>query len=187
MRDFLCESTSPLAFATLAWAVRNSPPAACPCATTRPPAESNHCLEMGPQGNVGRAPRHCKGLGPNLRLRTVNDAALVRARYCCGPHNRAGSCVFPPITERRMRFAGLALQVLGTGFGFLALMETRQLFRLPSFADSAREWIKRRPRSQVVVPLTGTAVMTSAGSAKLSLWSNTGPELDTAQRINAWL
>jgi hypothetical protein len=96
-----------------------------------------------------------------------------------------GVAFFPPITERRMRFAGLALQVLGTGFGFLALMETRQLFRLPSFADSAREWIKRRPRSQVVVPLTGTAVMTSAGSAKLSLWSNMGPELDTAQRINA--
>ena len=92
---------------------------------------------------------------------------------------------WPPIAWPRMYLIGLLLQLVGIGLGVPALTKTRKLFGLLSFSDSVREWLKRRPRSPVIVALTGTVGMTSVGSAKLSIWSGMGPELEMAQRIDA--
>jgi hypothetical protein len=91
-----------------------------------------------------------------------------------------------PIYWPRMYLTGLALQLGGICLGIPALIKTRKLFGLPSFADSVREWQKRRPqRSHIIMPLTGVAMTASLGAVKLSLWSAMDPGLDTAKRIDA--
>jgi hypothetical protein len=76
---------------------------------------------------------------------------------------------WPPTNWQRMYLTGLFLQLVVICLGIPALIKTRKLFDLPSFADSVREWFKRRPKSQVIVPLTGVGMAAWLGSGKLSL------------------
>jgi len=93
--------------------------------------------------------------------------------------------LWPPITERCVRLTALALQIVGTGSGFLALSSTRRLFGVRSFAANMRQWWQSRPRRNVTAELKGTAISMSGGTATLSAWANMGPELELAERLNA--
>lgn len=89
-----------------------------------------------------------------------------------------------PITEERIEHAGALLQLVGTGMGIWALSATRKLFKMPSLMDEVRAWIGRRPRN-ITVQLTGGTFGVSGGSARLSVWSAMGSDLDASTRIDA--
>lgn len=67
--------------------------------------------------------------------------------------------------EHRVRWTGLALQLLGIATVAIGLSETRKLFGRPSLLDAGREWFKRRPkiRQDVRVPITGVMATAEAG------------------------
>lgn len=89
-----------------------------------------------------------------------------------------------PVTEARIAHAGVILQLVGTSMGIWALRATRKLFKLLSLTDEARAWIRRRPRN-ITMQLSGGAFSVSGGSARMSVWSAMGSDLDATRRMDA--
>jgi hypothetical protein len=72
-----------------------------------------------------------------------------------------------------VRYAGLALQILGIATVVNGLRDRRLLFKRPSFVDHLATWLARRPRWDAkpqTISLSGTASIGISGSAKLSVW-----------------
>jgi hypothetical protein len=69
--------------------------------------------------------------------------------------------------------------------GFWALRATRKLFKLPSLMDEARAWIGRRPRRNITGQLETASFGVSVGSARNSVWSAMGADLDATRRMDA--
>jgi len=104
-----------------------------------------------------------------------------------------GSCLVPTFIppkspEDRLRYFGLAFQLLGILTVVRGLLARERLFRVRSLADSIRQWWRRRPRwtpgSHTVIAGTGSIGM-AGGEARLSTWQGVPPDADLPARVAA--
>ncbi len=96
--------------------------------------------------------------------------------------------LLPGTADDSVRYAGLALQILGIATVVHGLRDRRRLFNRPSLVDHLVTWVARRPcwgAKPQAVSLSGTATIGISGSAKLSVWRGTPPNATIEARLAA--
>lgn len=92
------------------------------------------------------------------------------------------------VTEPEVRYAGMALQLLGVGTVIFGIRATRKLFELPGIFDWTRDWIQR-------IPVLGGRISNISGhieagslvlaGARLQGTVSAGPDATIEQRLHA--
>lgn len=98
------------------------------------------------------------------------------------------SSLLPGKADDSVRYAGLALQILGIATVVHGLRDRRRLFNRPSLIDHLVSWVDKRPiwgaKPQTVsISMTGTIGI--SGSAKISVWRGTPPNATIEARLDA--
>jgi len=96
--------------------------------------------------------------------------------------------ILPGTPDDSVRYAGLALQILGIATVVNGLRDRRLLFKRPSLVDHLTTWLSRRPRWDAkpqTIFLSGTASVGISGSAKLSVWRGIPPDTPIEARLAA--
>lgn len=96
--------------------------------------------------------------------------------------------ILPGSAADRVRYSGLALQLLGIFTVVHGLSGRRRLFKRPSLMESIRIWYGRRPRCRREsqhITMSGTASMSITGSADLLLWRGTPKDASLAEKVEA--
>lgn len=94
--------------------------------------------------------------------------------------------VLPGSAADRVRYSGLALQLLGIFTVVHGLSGRRRLFKRPSLMESIRIWYGRRPRWRREgqhITVSGTASIGITGSADLLLWRGTPKDASLAEQV----
>jgi hypothetical protein len=94
----------------------------------------------------------------------------------------------PVTADDRVRYCGLALQLLGILIVVVGLVTRRRLFNHPSLADDMRGWLARRPRLGAkprTTHFSGTGGFSFGGGGKVSSWIDVPPEASTEDRLAA--
>lgn len=98
------------------------------------------------------------------------------------------SSQLPGSVDDRVRYCGLALQLLGIFTVVSGLRDKRRIFKRPSLLDQARCWLSRRPRwgtRSHAVSVTGAGGIGISGTAKVSVWRGTPPDATVEARLAA--
>ncbi len=94
----------------------------------------------------------------------------------------------PGTVDDRVRYCGLALELLGIFTVVSGLREKRLLFKRPGLLDHVCSWLARRPRWGARTQTLSASLFANAqafGTAKLSVWQGTSPEASAEARLAA--
>lgn len=94
----------------------------------------------------------------------------------------------PGTAEDRVRYCGLALQLLGISIVAWGLRDRRLLFNLPSPLDNLRGYLRQFPRwgaKPQTINIIGTGGILVGGSGKVSVWIGVPPGASIEDRLAA--
>jgi len=94
----------------------------------------------------------------------------------------------PGTVDDRVRYCGLALQLLGIFTVVSMLRDKRILFERQGLLDNVRSWLARHPRWGARTQTLSPSLFANAqvfGTAKLSAWRWTSPEASAEARLTA--
>jgi hypothetical protein len=96
--------------------------------------------------------------------------------------------LLPGTIDDRVRYCGLALQVIGISIVAWGLRDRRRLFNLPSLLDKFRGCLRRFPRwgaKPQTNSFSGTGGYSFGGGGKVSSWIDAPPEASIEVRLAA--
>ena len=118
---------------------------------------------------------------------------LVRAWRAWGAVGVVGgvaaiSSLLPGTPEDRIRFCGLALQLLGVATVVALLQDKRRTFNRESLFEQLTQWLAARPRFRPkwhTISLSCVSTSSATGSANLSVWRRAAPSAPVEDRVSA--
>lgn len=96
--------------------------------------------------------------------------------------------LLPGTADDRVRYCGLALQVIGISIVAWGLRARRRLFNLHSLLDNLRGYLRRFPRwgaTPQTISVIGTGGVSVGGGGKVSFWIDVPPEASIEDRLAA--
>ena len=96
------------------------------------------------------------------------------------------SRVLPGNPDDQLRYAGLALQLLGVGTVAYLLRDKRTTFNRKGFLDLLKEWVSARPQfrpKSITLQVSGAAHATSSGAGRLSIWRRAPADATLEKRL----
>ena len=98
------------------------------------------------------------------------------------------SWLLPGTPEDRIRYCGLALQLLGVATVVALLQDKRRTFNRQSLFKQLTQWLAARPRFRPTghtISLSGVFTSSATGSATLSVWRHAAPSAPIEDRVAA--
>lgn len=96
--------------------------------------------------------------------------------------------LLPGMPEDRIRYCGLALQLLGVATVVALLQDKRRTFNRQGLFEQFTQWFVARPRFRPkgqTISLSGVAASSATGSATLSVWRHAAPSAPVEDRVAA--
>lgn len=99
----------------------------------------------------------------------------------------SGALLLPGRPDDQLRYAGLALQLLGVGTVAYLLRDKRVIFKRKGLLAFLADWAQARPRFRpkaITLQGSGATLEAASSQSRISIWRNAGESASIEQRLD---